>query len=174
MRYSLFIILLFFFQYAGAQHCPFDGSYSVVIKVVNKKGRPIDKLPIVITLQEQQNPKADSCYYSEGLFSDTFHASYTAMMNEESRAWKSRAEQFAHCALFGKGCFMVLMNMAERDCMVPHGNDYEYISRRFAVVYTHTRTKKKVVLPIKPEQVYKMCTASGSWCRINPIKITVE
>jgi hypothetical protein len=49
-----------------AQHCPFDGTSIVLIKVLDMENKTD------FMLKEVNNPKADSCTYAEGLLDISF------------------------------------------------------------------------------------------------------
>jgi hypothetical protein len=118
MRKNLFIILfgLFFKQSIKAQHCPFDGTSIVILKVFNKKDK------VDFTLIEVDNPKADSCTYAEGLLEipfqpiDSFYAKNHWVKTYEKRYKMQKIKS--------KGGFYVKLNQATADCMIKNGNNY--------------------------------------------------
>lgn len=158
----------------NAQHCPFDGSHVVVIKVVDKKGRPYKKLPVKFELVEQDNPLADSCTYSKGQLMKSFAQSSTVIMNAYSGGWQSRAKKFSNCTLFGNGCYTVLLNQAENQCMINHDGDFRYEQRKFTIRYRLPKSKKTTEIIVAQENIYSLCTGNGSWCRIEPVTIVFK
>ncbi len=50
-----------------AQHCPYDGSNIVIVKLVDAKGNTVNTKNYSAWLKEVDNPLADSCTYATGL-----------------------------------------------------------------------------------------------------------
>jgi hypothetical protein len=157
----------------NAQHCPFDGSYVVVIKVVDKKGNPVKKCPVKFELVELENPKADSCTYAKGLLNKIFAQSSAVIFNAYTGSWEARAKKFSNCSLFGEGCYAVLLNQAENQCMLKNGGDFSYEKRKFMIRYVLPKSKKEKIITTTQAHIYSLCTTGGSWCRIMPIKIVL-
>lgn len=158
----------------NAQHCPFDGSTVIVIKVVDKKGKPVTKLNKPFRLVEIDNPIADSCSFSKGLLEKNFAKSDSAIMNRYSGSWKSWSQKYKDCPLFKPGCYAIVLSMDQSDCMIKQGNDYRYRERKFEIQYEGKRLKAKLRTPIPAERYYSLCTDGGSWCRIKPMEIVME
>jgi hypothetical protein len=156
---------------ANAQHCPFDGSYVVVIKVVDKKGNPVKKCPVKFKLSELENPQADSCTYAKGKLNKVFAQSSSVVFNAFTGGWESSAKKFSSCSLFAEGCYAVLLNQAENQCMVKAGGDFRYEKRKFVIRYVLPKSKKEKIITSMQEHIYSLCTSNGNWCRIKPIKI---
>lgn len=157
-----------------AQHCPFDGSTVVVIKVVNKKGKPVTRLTKPFQLVEVDNPEADSCSFSQGLLNKNFAEARTAVMDRYPGSWKSWAEKYKDCPMFKPGCYAIVLSMDQDDCMIKQGNDYRYRERKFEIRYDGKLLKAKLRKPLPEQSRYSLCTDGGSWCRIKPMEIVVE
>ena len=84
---------------SSAQHCPFDGTRLIAVKLVNAKGQLLNPKKYTTWLIEVDNPAADSCTYATGLLKkklldksdffkecDSFYHSY-------SKALKDRLKQ---------------------------------------------------------------------------------
>lgn len=172
------IILLSFLFCIGlissAQHCPFDGSTVIVIKVVDKKGRPVTKLKQPFQLVEVDNPEADSCSFSAGLFQKDFLPSKKGIMNRYPGSWETWSQRFKDCSLFGSGCYALVLSMAEDKCMISQGNDYRYRLRNYMIRYTTRKNKTVQEIPVTEGNRYSLCTGAGSWCRIKPVTIVIE
>lgn len=160
--------------FATAQHCPFDGSTVIVIKVVDKKGKPVTKLKKPFQLVEIDNPVADSCSFSKGLLGLNFTEAKKAVMDRHNGSWKSWAETYKDCPMFKPGCYAVVLSMDQSDCMIRQGNDYRYRERKFEIQCDGKRLKAKLRTPIPPQRFYSLCTDGGSWCRIKPMEIVME
>ena len=171
-KISLFIfIILLSTCKAIAQHCPFDGSSMIVIKLIDKKGKPISSLKDTIILAEIHNPKADSCSYAKGLLSIPFEDLNNALINKYDNAWVSWAKKYsANCSFMKAGHFAVVLNQAQESCMIENG--YSYQKRIFEI-----RIKigdKTTVVNVPEEEIYHLCTNNGPWTRIKPIEVVLD
>lgn len=174
MKILLLFGLLFSTRFlAQAQHCPFDGATAIVIKVVNKKGKPVTSLKSPIQLVEVDNPEADSCSFSGGLLKKDFLPAKTGIMERYPGSWKSWSQRFKDCSLFSTGCYALVLSMDQSDCMIKEGNDYRYLDRKYVIRYTSSNGKDIIEIPVMNDKRYSLCTGQGSWCRIEPIKIVI-
>lgn len=154
---------------AIAQHCPFDGTYAVVVHL-SKKLPPGYSLK----LERIPGPETDSCKYGKQFTvveflpaADSFLSSYTQYGKEKFKSLLKKDHNFV------KGNQVVLMGSGERTCMidVPGSNDYRYIRRQFKVVLRKgADTVKETVLP--DDQIWSLCGSAGSWKRIHPVELS--
>jgi hypothetical protein len=155
--------MLLFSEKIQAQHCPFDGTSIVLIKVPNKTGKTD------FILKEVNNPKADSCTYAAGLLEEMFQPidSFYAE-NQWIRTYEKR---YKMQKIKSKGNLYVKLNQATADCMIKNGNNYTYIKRHFIITFKNKKTNKIEQMDVPESKVFKMCTTSGSWDRFEAIKI---
>lgn len=178
-RKNLFLaalLLLWFSIYANAQHCPFDGSHIVVIKLMNNRGKPISKLNGSVYLKEINNANPQKCSYADKPLSIRFGTIQNSLYNKYEGSWQSWAKQQSEgCSFLGAGYYAVVLNQAQNDCMIlqENTNDYQYISREFEIVLKQNGIEKKLA-PVSNHEVYSLCTGSGSWQRINAIELTLK
>ena len=157
------VLSLFFFKKMEAQHCPFDGTSIVLIKVLDMENKTD------FMLKEVNNPKADSCTYAEGLLDisfqpiDSFYAKNHWVKDYEKR-YKMKK-------IASKGDLYVKLNQATADCMIKKGNDYTYIKRHFVISFKNKKTGEVEQMDVPETKIFKMCTASGSWDRFEAITI---
>lgn len=163
-KFKFFIVLmLFFYQKMQAQHCPFDGTSIVLIKVSNKT----DKTDFM--LKEVNNPRADSCTFEKGLLEmsfqpiDSFYAE-----NQWIRTYEKR---YKMPKIASKGSLYVKLNQATANCMIENDNNYIYVKRHFIITFKDKKTNRIAQIDVPEAKVFKMCTASGSWDRIEAIEI---
>ena len=156
-----------------SQHCPFDGSTAVLVRLLNSQGNPIDSSTVSIRLLETPNPMADSCTYAEGQLNLVFGSIEESLVNRYSGAWVSWAEErLASCSFKDKSHRVVVLNMAQTRCMVKDGTNFRYLDRAFEIqVIRDGKVLAKKPLTVK--EMYPLCTARGSWERILPIPIRI-
>jgi len=174
----IFSLALFGFAFSvgnvKAQHCPFDGSRMIVVKLTNSKNNPVTDAFDKLTLQEIDNEQADSCTYSEGLVSKTF----SRAMNEflDLYGIKNSVEILqkycADCSFLTDGFYAVKLNQAENSCMIKKDGDFIYKQRTFEVIYENGETKKSV--KVTDNDIYSLCSGNGKWSRIAPIELKTD
>jgi hypothetical protein len=155
---SLFLVLKI-----QAQHCPFDGSSIVIIKVLNKKNTTD------FILKEVDNPRADSCTYAEGLVEIPFKSMDS--LYAENHWVKHYEKRYKMQRIKSKGNLYVKLGMASSDCMLKYGNNFRYVKRQFVLTYREKKTGKTQQIKIPESKIFKMCTTAGSWSRFEPIEI---
>lgn len=172
---SLLLLILFINPIRGlAQHCPFDGSAIVVIKLTDADGKPVTDLSSRPCLIETDNPFADSCKYAKGLLSLPFDSPQKNLVEKYEGSWKYRASLYLKNCVFNQpGFYVVVLNQAQKQCMLERGNDYKYGRRSFEIRLTSERGNIPAV-QVPEESIYSLCTGSGSWTRIQPIEIMVK
>lgn len=158
-----------------AQHCPFDGASVIVIQLKNKAGRPVNDSLIKISLTEMPNNYADSCTYATGLLSLPFTAIEKGWMEKYGTGWKNSATHLLKATGFTsvKGYRVVVLNQAQSNCMIKDGNDFIYRERNYNIEVVQS-TGNKQSIPVPADRIYKLCTASGKWSRIQAIEIIVK
>jgi len=67
MRCFIFLFAAMLSINLNAQHCPYDGTYLLAIKIVDKHGKMLTDINTVFYLLEVDNPMADSCTSAAGL-----------------------------------------------------------------------------------------------------------
>ena len=162
--YVLLVIMASLFSIKSqAQHCPFDGTSIVLIKVSNET----DKTDFI--LKEVNNPKADSCTYAEGLLQKSFQPIDSFYANNQ---WiKTYEKRYEMQKIASKGNLYVKLTQATADCMIKNGNNYTYLKRHFIITFKDKKTNKIEQMDVPETKIFKMCTASGSWDRFEAIKI---
>ena len=159
----LIIASYFFTSKTQAQHCPFDGTSIVILKVKNGQNKTDFKLV------EINNPKADSCSYGKGLLVLPFQL-IDSFYSDNS--WvKTYEERYKMAQLSSKGQFYVSFSMAMVDCMLARGNDFEYLKRHFVLTFKDLKTGKLGQIKVSKKRIYSLCMSNGSWGRIKPILI---
>jgi hypothetical protein len=153
-----------------AQHCPFDGYYTIAIRISKAgKGKPDP----AFYLLEKEVVRKDSCRFTNRVDSTRFltEKEVRAEMAEDPRSTRSRylPEHLKKDHNFLKGNRVVFLGMSAKDCMVEKGNEYDYLPRKFVVRYTYNGRETEIVLP--PESIYSLCGARGSWKRIKPLEV---
>lgn len=153
-----------------AQHCPFDGYYTLAIRL-NKAGKrgPIPDFYLL----EKEVARKDSCSFTDRVDSIRFlsEREIKAEMAEDPRSTRSRylPERLKKDHNFLKGNRVIFLGMSAKDCMVEKGNEYDYLPRQFVVRYTNNGRETEIVVP--QESIYSLCGAGGSWKRIKPMEI---
>ena len=159
----ILLVALFFSTKSQAQHCPFDGTSIIMLKI--KEGKVISN----ITLREKENPKADSCRFAQGLLTCVFQPIDTLYADNH---WvKDREIRYQVSPLSKKGDYYVTLNMAQVDCMIAKGNEYTYLKRHFVLSYQDIKTGKIVEIVVPNKKIYSLCSSYGSWERIKAIRI---
>lgn len=166
--FAAFILMVSFA--AKAQHCPFDGYSTVVIRVLHQpEGEPEP----VFHLVEDAGVYKDSCSFDTGKIDLVFRTEAQVLagcqkkdggiMNRYFPNWlKSRGN-------FIKGNQVVFLTMAGVDCVISNGNDYRYVKRIFNIEYSFRG--KQYTKAVGTGDIYKMCWSAGSWKRILPVTI---
>ncbi len=153
-----------------AQHCPYDGFYTIAIRV----GKAFKKGPLPsFYLIEKPSGRKDSCRFNPEMDTMRF-LSETEFRNELAADPNSTLSRYLPDQLkkdynFLKGNQVVLLTMSQKDCMVPRGNEYDLLPRNFVVVYTFKGRETEV--PVTAESIFSLCGTRGPWKRIKPIEI---
>lgn len=170
-QYFAALLFLICIKQSAAQHCPFDGSSIVVIKLTDSSGNPITKPGSAILLTEKPNALADSCTYATGQLNLAFGSPENKLIKKYEGAWEERATLYlTECSFNQPGYYVVVLNQAQRSCMVERNNQFSYIKRQFEI--GQKNGKGYVMLTDVPaDRIYSLCTSSGTWTRIQAIEI---
>lgn len=164
----LFLILI---KQSAAQHCPFDGSSIVVIKLSDSIGNPIIKPGSALFLTEKPNALADSCTYATGQLNLSFGSPENNLIKKYPGSWEERAALYLkECSFNQPGYYVVVLNQAQRSCMVDRNNQFSYIKRQFEI-RQKTVEGNILLTDVPADRIYSLCTSSGSWTRILSIDI---
>ena len=149
-----------------AQHCPYDGTNLVAIKVVNKNHKLLTDINTVFYLQEVDNPLADSCEHAKGLIKKQFLSSkdFIADCNErfKSNGYNTALNNRLKAAgVFTKASMMLTLNQVENTCILIGKSEtvytnYIYRQRKFEVVYLING--KEICQPFPADFIYSLCT----------------
>lgn len=156
-----------------AQHCPFDGSSAVIIRLPNIKGSLDTDSSLTIFLVETDTLLADSCTYAKGALKIKFRSINEALVKKYPNTWEYRAEKYVAEAPFNQsGLLTVVLNQAQASCMLKRNNEFNYVKRKFELrVVKDGRLIHQ--LPVPPEKIFSLCSSSGPWTRIQPIEIVL-
>lgn len=163
----LFVSMLLSF-FAVAQMSPFDGSYTIVIKV--KSG----SLPVGARIELQEtDPDTDSCRFMSRPVLMRFEEPGNVLIKNRynNQSWEGWAKEYAQEATFmTAGHYAVVLNSAERGCMIPEGNNYRVRDRRFHIVYTSPQ-KEVFLAAVPPERIYSLSQMRGRWGEIRMVEL---
>jgi hypothetical protein len=169
-KWLLILWMSLFITDLKAQHCPYDGLYTIAISTGKafKKGPPP-----TFYLAEKPSGRKDSCRFSPAVDTVRFfsEAELRNKLAADPNSTLSRylPDQLKKDHNFLKGNRIVLLSMSQKDCMVPRDNEYDLLPRKFVVFYTYNGLEIEV--PVPSESIYHLCGTGGSWKRIKPIEI---
>lgn len=153
----------------SAQHCPFDGLYTIAISIKADKAMSAT----AFYLLEKKTARKDSCSFTNYVDSTRFltEKEVRAEMEADLHSTRSRymPERLKGDQNFLKGNQVVFLNMSAKDCMVERGNEYDMLPRQLVVRYTINGHEMEVAVP--KESIYSLCGAYGSWKRIKPLEL---
>lgn len=149
-----------------AQHCPYDGTHLVAIKVVDKKGEMLTNINTVFYLLEVDNPMADSCTSAAGmikkqfLYSDAFSAALDKKFNRNGYN-SALNDRLKNAGVFANANMMLTINQAENTCTLIGKSEtvytnYIYQQRKFVIAYTNNG--KEIRHPLPDGFIYSLCT----------------
>lgn len=149
-----------------AQHCPYDGTHLVAIKVVDKKGKMLTTINTVFYLLEVDNPMADSCTSAAGLIKRQFLNGDAFVIEINSRFNRNGYNTELNNRLVNAGVFtnanmMLTINQAENTCTLIGKSEtvytnYIYQQRKFVIAYTSNG--KEIRQPLPNGFIYSLCT----------------
>jgi hypothetical protein len=158
----IFVLVSLFSIKSQAQHCPFDGTSIIMLKIKGDKKEVSN-----ITLREKNNPKVDSCRFENELINVVFQPIDSLYARNH---WVKSRENRPNM-LIEKGDLYVTLNMAQVDCMIPKGNEYTLLKRHFVVSYKDVKTGKTVEMDVPDNRIFSLCTSYGEWERIKAIAV---
>lgn len=165
---SIFLLLfvLLFNISMQAQHCPYDGTYMVTIKVVDKHDKMLTDINTVFYLLEVDNPMADSCSYAAGLIKKQFLNSREFIADCDQKFNRSGLtselnNRLKNCGVFANANMMLNLNQAQNTCMLNDKSaatyaNYTYRKRKFVIAYSING--KEFQQPLPPDFIYALCT----------------
>jgi hypothetical protein len=156
----IFVLVSLFSIKSQAQHCPFDGTSIIMLKIKGDKKEVSN-----ITLREINNPKVDSCRFENELINVVFQPIDSLYARNH---WVKSRENRPNM-LIEKGDLYVTLNMAQVDCMIPKGNEYTHRKRHFTLSYQVVKTGKTVEMDVPDNRIFSLCTSYGEWKRIKAI-----
>ncbi|HRB54169.1 MAG TPA: hypothetical protein PLD87_10880 [Bacteroidia bacterium] len=172
----LLLTALCLLQPAYAQHCPYCGSYVVVIKTPKKLTKQLQTGAAGLSLQETEYPQ-QLCKYAEHQITKPFVTAREALINTWdtlSYAYTEANENLENSALLSEGHYAVMLNSAQYSCMIPQeGNNYHYKKRNYRVIYMR-KNKLTALQNVSPEKIYSLCSEAGNWNRIKPLEIEMK
>lgn len=162
-----------------AQHCPYDGTHLIAIKVVDENGKILTDISTVFYLQEVDNPMADSCGHTKGLIKKQFLNSkdFIAQLDERfNHNGYDRAldKLLKDAGTFTKSNMMLTLNQTENTCILIGKSEtvytnYIYRQRKFDIVYTING--KEMHEPLPADFIYALCTANKDLINLKTITI---
>ena len=157
-----------------AQHCPFDGSAAVFIRVLNSKGEPLARSTTRFFLMETDTLKADSCTYANGALKIPFGSIDSALVKKYPNTWEYRARIYLkETPLLEAGYQVVVLNQAQASCMINRNNQFHYIKRKFEIRWEGA-DHKTAVITVPADKIYSLCTSAGAWTRITAIEMVMQ
>jgi hypothetical protein len=166
MRYFLLLFAVICSVDLYAQHCPYDGTYLVAIKVVDKNGKMLTNINTVFYLLEVDNSMADSCTFAAGLVKKQFLNSkaFTAACDEKFNRNGYNSElnnRLKNAGVFANANMMLSLNQAENTCTLIGKSEtvytnYIYQQRKFVIAYTNNG--KEIREPLPNGFIYSLCT----------------
>jgi hypothetical protein len=162
-----------------AQHCPFDGTHLIAIKVVDKHGKMLTNFNIPFYLLEVDNPLADSCTSAAGLIKKQFliKDTFIAACNERfgrNGYNKQLYSRLSKASVFANANMMLSLNQAENTCTLIGKSEtvytnYIYRQRKFVIAYTINN--KEIRQPLLDELIYSLCTNAHEIEKFTPVII---
>jgi hypothetical protein len=176
-RATIFLAALCFWLLplnAFAQHCPFDGTSMVVIHLVDQKGKDIDKFEGGLALREVENDHPELCTYAPDIVKQNFLEAKTAFYEtRDTDRFKDTLDKYCpECTFLKPGYYAAKLSQATEECMIKHGDDFDYKPRKYEVQVDHDGMTQNV--PVPKDRIYSLCTAQGRWSRIQPIQVVVK
>ncbi len=177
------VIILAFILLTGksiiAQHCPFDGTHLVAIKVIDDKGNMVTNNESIFYLLEVDNIMADSCTSFPGIVKKQLLNS-NAFINKIDTVFKTNSyskklkTRLAKEGVFANANKMVTINQAENTCTLIGKSEtvytnYIYQQRKFVIVYM--QNNKEIRQPVPADFIYSLCEASKEIENFKPVVI---
>jgi hypothetical protein len=173
------IIFLTISKIMLAQHCPFDGTHLIAIKVVDKQGKMVSDFNTSFYLLEVDNPMADSCTSAAGLVKrqflirDTFIAECNERFGRNGYSTQLN-NRLTKTEVFANANMMLTINQAENTCTLIGKSEtvytnYIYRQRKFVIAYM--LNNKVMQQPVPNELIYALCTNAKEIEKFKPVII---
>jgi hypothetical protein len=166
MQYFILFFAVIFSVNLYAQHCPYDGTHLVAIKVVDKKGQMLTNINTVFYLQEVDNPMADSCTSAAGLIKKQFLNSNAFTVELDKRFDRNGYntalnKRLTNAGVFANANMMLTINQAENTCTLIGKSEtvytnYIYQQRNFVIAYAINGKEIRQQLPAV--FIFSLCT----------------
>ncbi len=179
MKYVFILFALVVFKIGIAQHCPYDGSHIIALKLVDKNGKPLKTTKTIFYLQEMDNKLVDSCTSAAGVIKKQFltTSNYIKDCNER---WdingynKELIDRLTKANVFTNSNMFVYLNQGEHTCTLTEKSEtvytnYIYTKRKFVINYTVN--KKVVSVKVPAAAIYSLCTSSEDLQNFKPVVI---
>jgi hypothetical protein len=149
-----------------AQHCPYDGTRMIAIKVVDKQGKMLTDINTAFYLQEVDNTMADSCPYATGLIKKQFLSTKGFIADCDQKFNRNGYnnelnDRLKYCGVFTNANIMLSINQAENTCMLIGKSETvytNYIYRQRKFVITYSINGKEMQQPLPNDLIYSLCT----------------
>ena len=162
-----------------AQHCPFDGTHLIAIKVVNKQGKMVTHFNASFCLVEVDNSMADSCTSAAGLIKKQFliRDTFIAVCNERFNRNgynKQLYNRLTKAGVFTNANVMLTINQGENTCTLTGKSEtvytnYIYRQRKFVISYI--LNNKEIRQPVPDELIYALCRSAKEIDKFSPVII---
>lgn len=176
MRYFILLFVVILSGNIYGQHCPYDGSNLIAIKLVDQKGHMLSIIKDTVYLMEIDNPLAGSCTYAPGLLKIPFQDTSTFFANCDanyrpvySNDLKRRLKELG---ITGKANLLLKIGQAERYCMIKDNNDFAFQDRKFAIVLYHNN--KQVQVPVPAKDIRSLCTGSKDLLNFTALVVKMD
>lgn len=177
------IICFLFFSFSGknlaAQHCPYDGTHLIAIKVVVNKGKLPADVNTVFYLQEVDNTLADSCTSYAGLIKKPFINNEIFITEIDKRFNRNDYNteliyRLKNAGVFTKANRMLTINQSEKTCKLIGKSEtvytnYIYLQRKFVIVYIFNGREIRQSVP--NHLIYSLCTSAKEIEKFKPVII---
>lgn len=151
-----------------AQHCPYDGTHLITIKVVDENNKMLIDINTAFYLQEVDNPMADSCTSAAGLVNRQFLNSNAFKIEINKKYDRNGYNTDLNNRLIKSGIYkdanmMLAINQAENTCTLIGKSEtvytnYIYQQRKFEIIYTINGKENRIPLPV--DLIFSLCTGS--------------
>lgn len=179
MKYFIILTALMLSFQLHAQHCPYDGSHLIALKLVDQKGQLVAAGKTAFYLKEINNPDADSCTSSAGLIKKQFLSTKSYKANSETKQKGTSLRTKIILRLTAAGVFdsanMVLtLNQAEHTCTLIGKSEtvytnYIYKERSFVISYFNDG--QEIQVPVPDNAIRSLCTATKGLENFKPIVV---
>jgi hypothetical protein len=170
MKKTLILLFLIAFQsVCVGQHCKFDNSYTVLLKLISEKKHKIDIKNYRITLQsntESFKEIKDTCFQNSFLFDDI----KTVLRQRNDKIWNLYVKKQGNLKIFKNNYLAILFYKSAIECLL----NQSISKNELLVICRNVKTNETVKTVISKDQIFNLCSQFGSWDRIKPIIIAVN